>query len=172
MAEVFEHPEHIPAWHQAALGNMPNWDELLSGYAAAVDWPSAAYWEQLSKAYPDSLILLSVRDPEKWWDSASETIFRSLEMGAQRNPEWGAMMKEMFKHEFSMKPDKQSSIEAFVRHNQKVIDTAPKDRLLVWEAKDGWEPICDRLGLPVPDEPFPRVNTKEEFIARLSQRDE
>ncbi len=64
--------------------------------------------------------------------------------------------------------DKDACIASFKAHNEHVMNTAPKDRLLVWNAKDGWEPICERLGLPVPEEPFPRANTKEEFIARMA----
>ncbi|HSI71633.1 MAG TPA: sulfotransferase, partial [Fimbriimonas sp.] len=91
MAEVFERPQDVPVWHQAALGNMPDWDKFLAGYAAEVDWPSSAFWDELSQAYPESLILLSVRDPESWWESASQTIFGGISGAAERNPEWFEM---------------------------------------------------------------------------------
>src|SRR5688572_13224161 len=70
MDEVFAHPGHIPAWHAAAQGRMPDWHTLLAGYHAVVDWPAAAFWPELSKAFPDALVLLSVRDPQSWWQSA------------------------------------------------------------------------------------------------------
>ncbi|HEV2474540.1 MAG TPA: sulfotransferase, partial [Chthonomonadales bacterium] len=86
MAEVFQHADHVPMWHSAATGEMPEWDNLLAGYSAAVDWPASAFWSELSKAYPDAVVLLSTRDPEKWWESAHETIFQSLEGGPSQ--EW------------------------------------------------------------------------------------
>src|SRR5579862_5982463 len=75
MVEVFAHPEHVPAWRGAALGQMPDWHALFDGYAATVDWPSAAFWPELSEAFPETLVVLSVRDAEAWWQSASQTIF-------------------------------------------------------------------------------------------------
>ena len=172
MAEVFERPQDVPVWHQAALGNMPDWDKFLAGYAAEVDWPSSAFWDELSQAYPESLILLSVRDPESWWESASQTIFGGISGAAERNPEWFEMIKALFTSRFTADlQNKQACIDAFNRHNDHVIKTAPKDRLLVWQAKEGYEPICRRLGLPAPEEPFPRSNSKEEFLARLASRD-
>src|SRR5690348_10458482 len=74
MVEVFAHPEHVPDWHAAALGNMPDWNALFAGYAAAVDWPASAFWPELSAAFPDALVVLSVRDAQSWWQSAHETI--------------------------------------------------------------------------------------------------
>jgi hypothetical protein len=169
MAEVFQRPQDVPVWHQAALGNMPDWDQFLAGYAAEVDWPSSAFWEELAEAYPDSLILLSVRDPEAWWESASETIFGGISGAAERSPEWFAMIQALFTTRFTSDlKNKQGCIDAFNRHNDHVMKTAPADRLLVWQATDGYEPICRRLGLAVPEEPFPRSNSKEEFLARLA----
>jgi hypothetical protein len=168
MAEVFQRPQDVPIWHDAALGKPVDWEALMSGYGAAVDWPPSAFWEELSAANPSALILLSTRDPESWWESASSTIFKSSKAVAEERPEWFAMITALFKGRFvDSIEDKDACIAAFKRHNAHVLETAPKDRLLVCEAKDGWAPICERLGLPVPEEPFPRANTKEEFIARM-----
>ena len=49
----------------------------------------------------------------------------------------------------------------FERWNREVIDTVPSDRLLVWDPKDGWEPLCELLEVPVPDAPLPNVNDTE-----------
>ncbi|HUI26312.1 MAG TPA: sulfotransferase, partial [Candidatus Kryptonia bacterium] len=87
MLEVFGHPDHIAAWHAAADGRMPDWRALLADYAAAVDWPAAAFWPELSAAFPDAVVLLSVRDPQLWWQSASETIFPASQ---QASGEWRA----------------------------------------------------------------------------------
>ena len=91
---------------------------------------------------------------------------------ADERPEWLDMVTTLFKKRFVESiEDKDACIAAFKRHNEHVLASAPKDRLLVWEAKEGWGPICERLGLPVPEEPFPRANTKEEFIARMESKE-
>jgi len=171
MLEVFQHPEHAPLWHQAALGREPDWDELLRGYVAAVDWPAAAFWPELMQAWPDALVLLSVRDPEAWWASASETIFPSLDSNPFATAEWKEMIAAMFQERWGADvSDREASIAAFNKHNAQVRATVPARRLLEWRATEGWEPICRALGLPVPAEPFPRVNTREEWRARAADR--
>ncbi|CAN5473633.1 sulfotransferase family protein [soil metagenome] len=169
MIEVFERPQDIPVWHQAALGNMPDWPSFLSEYQASVDWPSSAFWQEQSEAFPEAMILLSLRDPEQWWESASQTIFAKRDSLPPGGMAWVEMIQAVFASRFGAVPgDRQACIDAFNRHNDEVLRTAPKDRLVVWQAKDGWEPIFNGLGLPVPAEPFPRTNTREEFIARAN----
>lgn len=175
MMEVFEHPEHVPTWHDAAHGKNVDWRRLMNGYVAAVDWPVSAYWRQLSQAFPDALIVLSLRDSDKWWGSASETIFSGINMSKERPEmgEWHSMVITMLASTFTADlHDREACVSAFEKHNAHVRKAAPKERLLVWEAKDGWAPLCGALGVPIPDAPFPKANTKEEFLARLSAHSE
>lgn len=160
MLEVFKNQQHVHVWTAAARGEPVDWDALLAGYAAAVDWPASAFWRPLSELYPDALILLSVRDPEKWWDSASSTIFK---VRPDDGP-WREMTDALFGNTFTLDlSDKDACCTAFERHYAEVRATAPRDRLLEWRPGDGWEPICAALKLPVPDEPFPHVNTRDEW---------
>ncbi len=169
MLEVFQHPEHVPLWHQAAEGREPDWQALFAGYGAAVDWPASAFWPELMRAYPEALVLLSERDPEAWWESANETIFRSIDHNPFATPEWKAMVHAMFRNRFGADiADRESCIAAFNVHNARVKGTVPAGRLLVWQAGEGWEPICKALALEVPAEPFPRSNTREEWRARAA----
>ncbi len=167
MAEIFHNrPQHVPLWHAAAQGWMPDWDALFSGYSAAVDWPASAFWQEISAAYPDALVLLSVRDSEAWWRSASETIF-PLSQSNDPESEWRKMIDAMMANRFTSElTNREACIAAFERHNAQVRESVPANRLLEWRASDGWEPICAALGVPVPDEPFPHSNSKEEFLAR------
>jgi len=167
MIEVFGNPDHVPMWHQAVRGNMPDWDELFEGYGAAVDWPSAAFWKEQSEAYPDALIVLSTRDSASWWRSCDNTIFEVFRAADDTMPSaWTEMVTEMFRN-FSGGDtlDEQSALAAYERHNANVRATAPPDRLLEWHPGDGWAPLCAALGVDVPDEPFPHVNSTEEFRA-------
>jgi hypothetical protein len=166
MVEVFGHPNHVPVWHQAVRGEMPDWDELFSGYGAAVDWPSAAFWEEQAAAYPEAVILLSTRDSEAWWTSCNNTIFEVFRAVDDKMPdEWTAMITDLFGSFAGDTLDKASAIAAYERHNEHVRSTAPPERLLDWHPGDGWESICTALGIDVPAEPFPHVNSTAEFRA-------
>lgn len=165
MMEVFPRPEHVRAWRDAALGQMPDWRELFRGFAATVDWPGSAFWREISAAFPDAVILLSTRPAEAWWKSASATIFPAQ---ARADGEWSEMAQALFRERFTPRlDDREACIAAFERHNADVRAHAPRERLLEWTASDGWAPLCRALGTPVPAEAFPRVNTTEEFRARL-----
>ncbi|MBI1756290.1 MAG: sulfotransferase family protein [Fimbriimonas ginsengisoli] len=170
MVEVFEQPEHVPMWHAAAKGEAVDWDGLFEGYSAAVDWPASAFWPELSRAYPEAVIVLSKRSSDSWWSSASETIFSTIDARkGGDHPDWYEMVMAIFDARFTCDlQDREACVRAYERHNAEVERTAPADRLVVWEAKDGWAPRCSALSMPVPDEPFPHSNTKEEFIARTA----
>jgi len=169
MFEVFTHPEHVPTWHAAATGDMPDWHEFLAGYRAAVDWPAASFWPELSAAFPDAIVLLSVRDPEKWFDSVTATIMTPLR-AAFTEPmsgleAWSAMIRDLFTNRFTPSVEKDDWIRAFEAHNERVRESVPPDRLVEWQASDGWEPLCAALDIPVPDEPFPWENKRETWGA-------
>jgi hypothetical protein len=169
MVEVFQHPEHIPTWHAAVRREPIDWRKLLDGYAAAVDWPASAFWWEIAQAFPDALILLSTRDADGWWKSASSTIFEIYRRGPkpEDNPAWRAMITDMFGKTFTPDfLDEAPAKAAFERHAADVRKRAPANRLLEWRAKDGCGPLCAALGLPVPAEPFPVKNTAGEFRAR------
>jgi hypothetical protein len=174
MIEVFGLPEHIPLWKAAAEGSPPDWADMLSDFNAIVDWPGGSFWPELSAAFPDAPVLLSTRDSEGWWKSASSTIFQvlksapSMDMGDQFEPMIMAIFSNRFTADYL---DRDAAIAAYERHNAEVRASVPADRLIDWSPGDGWEPICERLGLAVPSEPFPHVNTTEEFRA-MAQLDE
>ena len=168
MLEVFGHPEHVPMWQRAVEGDSPDWDVLFDEYVAAVDWPVAAFWLELSERYPDAVVVLSVRDDaEAWWRSANATIFEAM----HRDPppemaDWHRMAVDMLRLRFTEQwEDRQAAMAQYQRHNDEVRATVSGDRLVEWRPADGWTPICRALGVPVPDQPFPHVNTTEEFRA-------
>jgi hypothetical protein len=173
MAEVFEHLEDVPTWRAAARGDEVDWSSFPPDCRAAVDWPASAFWRELAAANPDAVILLSTRQSAaKWWESADETIFPVLRKPVEQpeNEEWHRMVHELAAREIGDDWDNPERAQAFYeRHNDEVRREAPPDRLLEWRAEEGWEPLCQALGLRVPDEPFPRVNTREEWRARAEQ---
>lgn len=162
MYKVFVNDEG-ETWRDIGRGNLGLLDELMTRYVAAVDWPSSAYWQELAARNPDALILLSTRESgEKWFKSASDTIFQ----GIDETPEgpWRDMIHELFANRFTSEfLVKDKAIAAYEAHNANVRATADPDRLLEWQPGDGWEPICERLGVAVPAEPFPHTNSTEDF---------
>ncbi len=163
MVEVFSHPAHFAQWTAAGRGEPVAWPALFDGFAATVDWPSASFWPELATAFPDAVILLSTRDAASWWKSASETIFANP---ADPGTPMGAMVAAAITSRFTSSRDPAVAMAAFDKWNANVRATAPRDRLVEWKPGDGWAPLCKALGVAVPTDPFPHVNTTEEFKAR------
>lgn len=173
MTECFEHPEHPAQWHRAITGGPTDWPALLDGYAAAVDWPAAACWKEMAEAFPDAVILHSERPADAWFRSADRTIFEGFKQPRDEwdepgtNPWWDmaiAMFEQRFTPDFL---DRDAAMAAVDAWNADVRASAPAERLVIWQTGDGWEPICDALGVPVPDEPFPHTNSTAEFREHL-----
>jgi Sulfotransferase domain len=178
MFEVVERPDHIAMWHRLAYGAPMDWDLLLKDFRSTVDWPAARYWRELAAHYSGAKVLLSVRDPEGWYKSVTDTIYQGLKMTLSRPesvPEARRQQMEMarkvvledtFDGRFE---DKAHAIEVYNRHNQAVRDAIDPGRLLVFEARQGWEPLCRFLDVPMPDEPFPHLNDTATITAMMKQ---
>jgi hypothetical protein len=170
MLAVRERPGDPDVWGDAYQGKLPDWHRFFEGFQAAVDWPAAPFWKELSKAYPDAPILLSVRDPDAWWKSASNTIFIALETYFKPDaPDdgWTRMGRGLVQTFCPEWRDESAAKAAYLAYNEQVRTTAPRDRLVEWHPGDGWEPICSALGMAVPDHPFPHVNTTAETRAEI-----
>lgn len=162
-SEVFTRPEHVDLWNSAARDESVDWDALFDGFQATVDWPAAAFWEEISTAFPEAVILLSTRDSvDSWYKSAHETIFQYAAI-ADSNPVT-KMFATVLDARFTEEIDDPEAVKAaYERHNAHVRATAPSGRFVEWTPKDGWGPLCEALRVPVPDEPFPRLNTTQDW---------
>jgi hypothetical protein len=173
MFELIQRELQTPVWHAAVRGEHVDWDALLREYVATVDWPAAAFWREIWAMNPDALVLLSRRDtPATWWRSMERTIIQSvagtLAPDSDATARRRAMIVEMLSERFTTGwRERDCAIAAYERHNAEVRRSVPPAQLLEWQPSDGWEPICGALGLPVPDEPFPRENTTADFRARV-----
>jgi len=168
MVEILGDPAQAPGWIDAIEGRPVDWSTMLNGYVSIVDWPGCSFWPELFAADPDALVLLSVRDPESWYRSASNTIFQSFDKAPPGMQPWMDAMRVLLRERFSDRfDDATAMMDAFEHHNSAVRQAIPSTSLLEWTPNDGWEPICDRLGLEVPSEPFPVTNTTEEFRAMI-----
>jgi hypothetical protein len=167
MEEVMHHmPVQLPLW-QAAVQGQPDWAAIYRGYESAVDWPTAGFFRELGTAYPDAKFILSVRSPESWAASFSETIYKLSAARDQAPPHMHAFLDMAIavtaKSGFPLGMDPPALAKAFTAHNEAVKAALPAEKLLVFEAKQGWGPLCAFLGQPVPSEPFPQTNSRVEF---------
>jgi len=171
MTEIFADFKRADPWLAAARGERVDWDDVLSGYKSVVDWPACHFWREFAQLYPQAKVLLGVRDPAKWYDSISNTIFLRLEQIKGARDETDPAMRAAIdmvlaivaKRTFGWRFDAAHAIEVFEEHIAAVKREIPGDRLLVYESGEGWEPLCRFLGVAVPDEAFPRVNAREAF---------
>ena len=166
MVEVFGHAEHVPMWHAAMLDQPVDWDVVFEGYVATVDWPGGGVWKSILAANPEAKVLLSTRrSADEWWGSASKTIFPAMDGTPPGMEAWHAMTVDMAKRLTTDTTDEAQCKAAYERHNADVRASVPPEQLIDWQPQDGWGPLCEGLGVPVPDEPFPVTNTTAEFRA-------
>ena len=141
---------------------------------ASVDWPSCYLWREQLAQWPDAKVILSTRDPERWYQSVMNTIYPSSSAAAEsedpmqrRFGQWASEI--IWERVFDGRMDeKDHVIDVFLKHQETVRREVPADRLLVFEASEGWAPLCAFLGVPVPESDYPRTNSTEEFLARRS----
>jgi hypothetical protein len=173
MFEVRNDPEQLPFWQAAARGDIPDWDQVFARYAAQCDWPGARYWRELAAHFPDAKVILSVRPADAWFDSFQATIGRFLgPPDVHTDPDRRAraeMVHELIAQQIfgGITDDRAHATCTFREHNAEVQRTIAPERLLTFEASEGWEPLCRFLNVPVPETPYPHANSTEEFRARV-----
>jgi Sulfotransferase domain len=183
MVDLIARPEQAPAWRDAANGGPRDWDSLLAGYEATVDWPGCTFYRELLDSCPDAKVLLTVRDPDAWYESTLNTLHAVRD--AMRNGRIASADAELAAPDAVLDVidriiwegtfggrfhDRAHAVEVFNAHNEQVRETVPADRLVVHEIKDGWEPLARLLEVDVPDAPFPRLNDTAAFRSMVGLR--
>ncbi len=172
MTDFFGRPEGLSHWEDADAGRPVDWEALFGEFRAVVDYPGCRQWAALSRAFPEARVLLSVRDPDAWYDSVQRTIFRANVAAdgtpTRDDPVMRWVFREVWQGDFEGRfTDRAFAIEWYQRHNAAVREAIEPGRLLVYQVSEGWAPLCTFLYVPVPETPFPRLNTRQEFVARL-----
>ncbi len=166
MFEVFKRPESMPLWIEAAAGRA-DWDAIFRDYHATVDYPSAAYWRELTEYYADARVMHTVRDADEWFDSVHATIFAPAGAGRRAGEDVHARFFASFRARVPQQLDDRAVMTEFFRaHTRAVTESIAAERLLIFRVGEGWERLCRFLGVQVPDTPFPSENSRTEFIAR------
>jgi hypothetical protein len=166
MREIFINPQSAGLWVEAAAGH-PDWERIFEGYQSCTDTPGCAFWRELADYYPDAEVLLSVRDKEQWFESIQATVFsprmRRMQAGTPLEPFFETVVYPQFGAGID---DRDVMLAQFERHRQEVIAAIPAPRLLVFDVREGWGPLCDWLGVAVPETPFPHANSRAEIAER------
>jgi hypothetical protein len=169
MYELGDHAEQLPNWEALARGEAVDWDEVFAGYHAQVDWPGARFWRELCAYYPDAKVVLSVREPQGWYDSMEKTIVPHLERcGASddesQNPRLLMNYELISRQTFAGRISERAyAIDRFNAHIAEVQAEITPERLLTFDVREGWGPLCAFLGVGVPDAPFPNTNNTKDF---------
>lgn len=166
MMEVFAAPWQCDYWRRAGLGEAIDWDKLLEGFQSAVDWPSAEFYAELADRYPEAKVILTTRDADSWFRSTQATIFDDS-VSRDAPPGFAEMIAAVIGAKFDGRlHDRDHCIAVYEAHNAKVRAIIPPERLLEYQAGQGWRPLCAFLDVPEPDAQYPRVNSTEEFVQR------
>jgi hypothetical protein len=157
---------HMQFFMKAWRGQKVNWKRFFRRYNSVVDWPTCSFYKELMLKYPDAKILLNIRDPEEWYSSMQETIwaiqpafpfwFPRIIRTMHDEIIWGGNLQGVFN-------DREKAIRVYNEWVEEVKRTVPQKRLLVYEVKEGWKPLCDFLGVPVPERAFPHINERRSF---------
>jgi len=172
MLEVRKHPEHDRIWLDAVEHRAVDWDALFAGYRSSCDWPQCQFWPELAAHYPDAKVILTLRDPARWYASISGTIFETLSRDADPADGAAVLHRKMTRrliHDLVFDGrwrDESHVLDVYRRHAERVQRELPARRLLVYDVAHGWEPLCAFLDVAIPDAPFPNVNSTAEFRAR------
>jgi hypothetical protein len=184
MFEVLTNPDHVDRWLSTVSDGPVDWGRVFDGYRSATDWPASFFWRELADAYPDAKILLSVRDPHRWYASfqtlisqapppappseAPEDLPPVMAIMTRMRPVLDKIATTTFGPDlsFGTTPDEETAVAVFRRHERQVRQALPADRLLVFDVREGWGPLCAFLGVDAPDEPFPHLNDGD-FMRRM-----
>lgn len=179
MFDIVGDEERLKQWEAIVCdAQAPDWEAVFDGYTSAVDGPCAIYYRQIMAAFPEAKIILTTRDEERWHQSTYDTLYRFALKNSTSPPLAHSMQSRLYRVTSTMIwnglfggqfSDREHAIETFRKHNQEVIDNVDPDNLLVYDVKQGWEPLCTFLGVDVPTEEFPHVNDTESMRKRMEK---
>lgn len=176
MEEVLKRPKHIRAWHDVAYDKPVDWQSLFQDFQATVDFPASICYQELMAAFPEAKVIHTVRDPERWYKSTQETIYQASSVfprwlqnivkpiGRFTEIQEKLIWQNLFEGRFE---NRARAIEIFEQRTEEVKRIVPADRLLIFNVKEGWAPLCRFLDVPAPNAPFPHVNDRKEMLKRL-----
>lgn len=164
--DLFTNSKHMDIWEGAYEGQQVDWRAFYSGYEVA-DWPAGLFYKEIITAHPEAKVMISVRDPESWYESIYGIFKQGMNINFPipivkriKNFIINYPAKELFQGRID---DREFMVQFYQDYVEEVKAFVPADNLLIFSVTEGWEPLCEFLGVDVPEEPFPRVNTRGGF---------
>lgn len=171
--EIFQRPDHVLMWANA-LENEPDWRTMFSGYQAGLDSPICFYWQEIRAVFPDAKVILTKRDPDDWYESFKASLYEAMMFPEHLPAEVRGALKMakaiVLDHAFAGKfEDRTYAIDLYNRHNDFVEASFVNEpaNLLVFEVSQGWPPLAEFLGKKIPNNEFPKTNSRSEFRSML-----
>jgi hypothetical protein len=148
-----------------------DWQRVFEGYQATVDWPACTCYAERVQASPETKVLLTVRDPEQWDERASRTNSPmthrdplSLHARLVNALVWEGTFDGQFE-------EQDSAIDVFLQQSEAVKPQVPPEKLLVYDVKEGWEPLRAFLGVEAsPEKAFPHLNDRANFLGNVRRQ--
>ena len=163
---------HVDEWLDIYLkGKTPDFASMYKDVDAVTDHPAGFWYEEILQAFPDAMVILNVRDSEDvWLKSKVRENDVDMYLNAGFLVRW--LMRNWSHRKYYALLDcmnvaavgslqTESTVlfrKKYREHNERVQTVIPKERLLVYNVKQGWEPLCMFLGCEVPQEIFPWAN--------------
>ncbi len=168
MQNILLNKKDAKKWHNSIFKHNEkfDWEDIYKGYGACLDFPSCNYYKELMDYYPDAKVILTVRDSESWiksWNVLNNQILKSFTFRfLAKIPRTSFKLQKDIHNKMILGPDgafqgaksDKERMKKFEEWNKSVIQYVPKDRLLVFQVKDGWEPLCKFLNVEIPAMPF------------------
>ncbi|KAM0432963.1 hypothetical protein ACHAPT_004668 [Fusarium lateritium] len=198
MHTLIQDPSRAPEWVRAfeakyaGQGSFTraDWDRLLGHCQAVCDAPAAFFGAELAEIYPEAKVVILNRDPEKWYDSVLNSIYlvtkpkgfwRKLSMiycflfdtHVQNMAGYSkALRRWVLRYDHG--EDKDKALAWYKSQYEEFRERIPEERRIEYTITDGWAPLCEHLGVPIPmvedpetgkmvEAPFPRLNDRETF---------
>ena len=179
--------ERVIFWKGLQTGEIPTTPESFrdhfgkDGFVAAVDYPPSHYYKTIMEAYPKAKVVLTVREPERWYLSVYNTVFNFVYVFPRTWPyswfyritgrmSWADTTNNINPRLMeSVRDGEEAAVKFYNDWVEEVKNNVPPERLLVFSVKQGWGPLCEFLGVPVPDTPFPNTNDTAMMQSRIRQ---
>lgn len=185
--EWLKDPQRTTILKKGYKKNEIDWSAFYEGFASAVDYPTCLFYQQLLEINPDLKVIHTVRDFDSWYASVKETVYRGKPKSAQdifrmiKNmmlsadfrrvaPVFMLNDKLIWQGQFESRfEDKEFMREKYRQHEEEVKKTVKEEHLLIYNIKDGWEPLCEFLHVPAPKTVFPKSNERQEFNRKMDR---
>ncbi len=176
MVELIKRRGHPKRWLAIARGETPDWHALFDGFEATVDFPACLFYADLLREFPDAKVVHTVRNKVDWYRSTLETIYQARTVfprWLQRANGFIGGLIEMTDHLIwngvfeGRFEDSRRAQEIFDEYTNRVRDAVPAARLLVFDVREGWAPLCRFLEVPIPATPFPNVHDRASMLRQM-----